>query len=145
MLAGARPERDVVADAKKMRSDMAAHKPPKGPLDAKLLPGGLVDLEFAVHTLQLQNHTGFAPPLRAAIGKLVGQGLLPETMLPAYDLLARLLIVVRLVAPDAQPPAAATQALIARALGLSDWETVVASFDSTRQEVGAVWAAVCGG
>ncbi len=30
------------------------HKPPQGPLDAKLLRGGLVDLEFLVHFLQLR-------------------------------------------------------------------------------------------
>ena len=41
------------ADAAKMRDDMARHKKPSGPLDIKLGPGGLVDLEFAVHTLQL--------------------------------------------------------------------------------------------
>ncbi|MEO7655106.1 MAG: bifunctional [glutamate--ammonia ligase]-adenylyl-L-tyrosine phosphorylase/[glutamate--ammonia-ligase] adenylyltransferase, partial [Sphingomicrobium sp.] len=40
----------VRADATKMRIDMASHKPPAGPLDVKLGPGGLVDLEFAVHT-----------------------------------------------------------------------------------------------
>ena len=49
VLNGARPERDILADAIKMREEMATHKPPAGPLDAKLLPGGLVDLEFAVH------------------------------------------------------------------------------------------------
>src|SRR3546814_12816510 len=58
VLAGDRPPRDVVADAKAMRDDMAAHKPPAGPLDAKLLPGGLVDLEFAVHVQQLVHRTG---------------------------------------------------------------------------------------
>ena len=31
--------------------EIARHKPPKGPFDIKLVAGGLVDLEFAVHTL----------------------------------------------------------------------------------------------
>ena len=35
------------ADVLKMRGDMAAHKPPRGPLDAKLLRGGLIDLEVS--------------------------------------------------------------------------------------------------
>jgi glutamate-ammonia-ligase adenylyltransferase len=39
-------------------SDMARHKPPAGPLDIKLGAGGLVDLEFAVHTLQLTITSG---------------------------------------------------------------------------------------
>ena len=50
--------------AVKMRSDMARHKPPRGPLDVKLGPGGLVDLEFAVHVLQLTKHVGIATRLR---------------------------------------------------------------------------------
>ena len=33
--------------------DMERHKPPQSALDVKLGPGGLVDLEFAVHVLQL--------------------------------------------------------------------------------------------
>ena len=142
VLHGARPERDILADAAKMRDEMAAHKPPAGPLDAKLLPGGLVDLEFAVHVLQLRHRTAFAPQLRKAIGLLVGQGLMPETMPGAYDLLSRLLVTLRLVAPDAQPPGKTTQALIARAVGLESWEAVVASLELTRQEVSDCWAEI---
>lgn len=145
VLNGARPERDILADAVKMREEMAAHKPPVGPLDAKLLPGGLVDLEFAVHVLQLRHRTAFAPQLRKAIGMLVGEGLLSETMLGAYDLLSRLLVTLRLVAPDAQPPGETTQALIARAVGLGSWEEVVASLERTRQEVRDCWAEIRAG
>ncbi|MFX7918469.1 hypothetical protein ABTK44_19795, partial [Acinetobacter baumannii] len=36
VLSGERPDRDIIADAVAMRADMAAHKPPAGPLDAKL-------------------------------------------------------------------------------------------------------------
>ena len=140
VLGGDRPARDVAAEARAMRADIAAHKPPLGPLDAKLLPGGLVDLEFAVHVTQLTRRTGFAPDLRVAIARLVEAGLAPGTMLPAHDLLTRLLVTVRLVAPDARPPAVATQALIARALDMPDWATVVASLDTTRQDV-TTWAA----
>jgi glutamate-ammonia-ligase adenylyltransferase len=142
VLRGARPDRDILADAAKMRDEMAAHKPPAGPLDAKLLPGGLVDLEFAVHVLQLQHRTAFAPQLRKAIGLLVGEGLLPETMLGAYDLQSRLLVTLRLVAPDAQPPGETTQALVARAVGLGSWDEVVASLERTRQEVRDCWAEI---
>src|SRR3546814_15130433 len=80
VLAGDRPPRDVVADAKAMRDDMAAHKPPAGPLDAKLLPGGLVDLEFAVHVQQLVHRTGFDPHLGRAIDVLAAAGLMPPAM-----------------------------------------------------------------
>lgn len=144
VLRGARPDRDIPAEAAKMRADMAAHKPPKGPLDAKLLDGGLVDLEFAVHTVQLVHRTGFEPRLGPAIDALAGQGLLPPAMRPAHDFLTRLLVTMRLVAPDAQEPGPATQALIARALRLGSWDEVVAQLDRTRQEVRDCWASVRG-
>ncbi|HVJ02246.1 MAG TPA: glutamine-synthetase adenylyltransferase, partial [Sphingomonas sp.] len=145
VLNGARPERDIAADAAKMRAEMAAHKPAAGPLDAKLLDGGLVDLEFAVHTLQLRHRTAFEPRLGLAIDALVREELMPAAMRPAHDFLSRLLVTMRLVAPDAQPPGAATQALIARAVGLADWDQVVATLERTRQEVSACWAAVRAG
>lgn len=140
VLAGDRPERDIAAEATKMRADMAAHKPPQGPLDAKLLPGGLVDLEFAVHTLQLVHRTGFAPGLRKAIDALTEQALLPPTIGAAHDFLTRLLVTMRLVAPDAQPPGAATRAMVAHAVGAADWQEVVALLDQHRQEVAKAWA-----
>ncbi|MCR5871747.1 MULTISPECIES: bifunctional [glutamate--ammonia ligase]-adenylyl-L-tyrosine phosphorylase/[glutamate--ammonia-ligase] adenylyltransferase [unclassified Sphingomonas] len=142
VLHGDRPARDIAAEAAKMRADMAAHKPPKGPLDAKLLPGGLVDLEFAVHTLQLVRRTGFAPGLRDAVDALVADGLLPATIGPAHDFLTRLLVTMRLVAPDAQPPGEATRAMVAHAVGAAEWNEVVASLDRHRQEVATAWAGV---
>lgn len=145
VLNGARPERDILGDAIRMREEMATHKPPAGPLDAKLLPGGLVDLEFAVHVLQLRHKTAFTPRLREAIRLLAAKGLMPETMTEAHALLSRLLVTLRLVAPDAQPPAETTQALIARAVGLESWDAVIASLDATRQEVSACWAAIRAG
>lgn len=142
VLAGDRPERDVVADAIRMRAEMAAHKPPQGPLDAKLLPGGLVDLEFTVHVAQLTRRTGFDPDLGRAI-ELLG---LPAPLREAHDLLTRLLVTTRLVAPDAaEPEAPATRALVARALGQGNWEGVVAAFDAARQEVRAAWDGVTHG
>jgi glutamate-ammonia-ligase adenylyltransferase len=141
VLRGDRPKRDVIADAIAMRAEMAAHKPPTGPLDAKLSPGGLVDLEFAVHVVQLTRHAGLAPHLGTAIRELVEAGLAPPELIAAHDFLTRLLVTLRLVAPDAQPPAPATRDLIARALGVVDWDAVVASFAATRQEVSDFWAA----
>lgn len=145
VLDGARPERDIVADAAKMRDEMAAHKPPAGPLDAKLLDGGLVDLEFAVHTAQLRSRTGFDNNLGKAIDSLAAAGLMPPAMRTAHDFLTRLLVTMRLVAPDAQPPSLPTRALIARAVGVEDWDQVVASLDRTRQQVRACWGAIRAG
>ena len=139
VLGGARPPRDLAADAEKMRADIAAHKPPAGPLDVKLLPGGLVDLEFTVHLTQLAARTGFSPDLARAIDVLAAAGLLPGELRAAHDLLTRLLVITRLVAPDGAIPDAATRALITAAMGVSDWDALVARMDATRQEVSRSW------
>ncbi len=144
VLEGDRPDRDIIAEARTMRTDMAAHKPPKGPLDAKLLPGGLVDLEFAIHVVQLVDRAGFAPNLGTAIDSLIGLQLVPPTIRAAHDVLTRLLVTLRLVAPDATPPGHATEELIARAIGVADWSAVVATLESTLQEVRRFWMQVTG-
>ena len=140
VLAGGRPERDIVADARTMRDEMAAHKPPGGPLDAKLLDGGLVDLEFAVHVAQLVNHAGFDPNLGAAIDALARNRLIPEEMREAHDFLTRLLVTTRLMAPDCRPPEPATRALIAAALRERDWDALLARLEAVRQDVRTCWA-----
>ncbi|WP_375397665.1 bifunctional [glutamine synthetase] adenylyltransferase/[glutamine synthetase]-adenylyl-L-tyrosine phosphorylase [uncultured Sphingomonas sp.] len=132
----------LIADATTMRADMARHKPPCGPLDAKLLPGGLVDLEFAVHVAQLAGGGGLDPDLDLAIGMLVEAGRVPPGLDGAYRFLTCLLVLLRLVAPDANEPSAPTRALIVRALDAADWDGVVARLDATRQEVAAAWQAV---
>lgn len=142
VLAGGRPDRDIVADAVAMRAEMARHKPPLGPLDAKLLPGGLVDLEFAVHAAQLMHRTAFDSDLGRAIDALVAAGIMPAAMRPAHDFLTRLLVTTRLVMPDARPPGPATQVLIVDALRMPDWAAMVATFDATRQEVEACWRSI---
>jgi glutamate-ammonia-ligase adenylyltransferase len=144
VLAGGRPGRDIRADARAMRSELRAHKPAGGPLDAKLLAGGLVDLEFAVHVVQLTALTGFEPHLGRAIDALVAQGLAPRGMVAAHDLLTRILVAARLLAPDAREPAVGTRDVIARALRLPDWPAAVAEFDRTRQEVIGFWRRVGG-
>ncbi len=98
-----------------------------------------VDLEFAVHVAQLEHRVGFDPDLARAIDALVAAGLMPGAMRAAHDSLTRLLVVTRLVAPDAAAPPAPTRALIARAMALPDWPAVLAALAATRQEVAAVW------
>lgn len=144
VLGGARAAHDIAADARSMRAEMARHKPPAGPLDAKLLPGGLVDLEFTVHVAQLLHHRGLAPDLARAIDALVAAGLLPATLREAHDFLTRLLVTLRLVAPEATEPPPATRSLIARALGLPDWDAVVERLARTRQDVTAAWTRATG-
>ena len=134
----------LVADAAKMRHDIAAHKPPAGPLDVKLMPGGLVDLEFLVHVTQLNYRIGFDPRLGVAIAALIDGGLLPTPLLAAHDLLTRLLVTMRLIAPNAAEPGPAARDAIARACAMPDWAALLAALDAARQSVGEAWRRVAG-
>ena len=94
----------VVADAAKMRAEIDRHKPPHSPLDVKLGPGGLVDLEFAVHVLQLTTHVGIDTRLENALEALEAESLAPANIVDALKLLSRMLVMMRLVAPgDIKP------------------------------------------
>ena len=132
----------LLKDVVSMRTDMAKHKPPAGPLDAKLSDGGLVDLEFCVHAAQLETGKGLNPRLGPAIADLTADRLLPAQFGPAHDTLTRLLVTTRLVAPDAQEPPPLTQALIARACGFDSWDALLEGFTQSRQTVRQQWAAI---
>lgn len=134
----------LVADAAKMRGDIATHKPPAGPLDVKLIEGGLVDAEFAVHVLQLGRHVGFHPDLATAIGMLEGEGLLAPGFGSAFAFLTRMLITLRLVAPDSAEPPAASRTLVAQRCGQDDWDELIAAYDGARALIGGEWRRVAG-
>jgi glutamate-ammonia-ligase adenylyltransferase len=125
-----------------MRADIAAHKPPAGPLDIKLGRGGLVDLEFAIHVLQLRHGIGLDPHLERAVAALADAGLVSSEIDPALRLLTRMLVMFRLVAPTSEVPAEATRPLVAAACGLSDWPALLAAHDEARQRVSALWSRV---
>ena len=132
----------IRADAKAMREEIARHKPPAGPLDIKLGPGGLVDLEFTVHTLQLVNHIGLDPRLEVAIGELAEAGRIDADADPDLRLLSRLLVVLRLVGTQAMEPAEESQGLVAALCGHPDWPALLAATDEARQRTSARWANV---
>ena len=132
----------VRADAGKMRADMAKHKPPSGPLDIKLGPGGLVDLEFSVHVLQLTRGIGFDPRLEYAIPELVEAGHLDKQADADLRLLSRILVTMRLVAIDGSMPPAESQPLVAEVCGYPDWDALLAAQTQARQRVAAHWARI---
>lgn len=132
----------LVADAAKMRADMAAHKPPQGPLDVKLAAGGLVDLEFLTHVTQLRFGAGLTPDLGRAIATLVDAQRIAPEMIGAHWLLTRTLVAVRLMAPSLQLPPEVTRPVIARASGADDWESLLAQLEITRQSVAREWGRV---
>jgi [glutamine synthetase] adenylyltransferase / [glutamine synthetase]-adenylyl-L-tyrosine phosphorylase len=138
----AREPAKVAADAARMRADIARHKKPRGPFDIKLGPGGLVDLEFAVQTLQLSHRIGLTPRFDAAIDALVGAGLAPPEIVDANRLLTRMLVAFRLVSPESEAPPEASRTLIARACGAADWNALLAEHERARQSVEHLWRAV---
>ena len=127
-----------------MRAEMAAHKPPRGVFDAKLLRGGLVDLEFLVHFLQLRDRLGLTPDLGAACDALAASGALSGSMRRAHDLMTRMLVAGRLFAPDGDYPPQASRELVARAAGCADWQTLLDQFAAARETVTAEWLRVFG-
>ena len=134
----------IRADAIAMRSDMATHKPPSGPLDIKRGPGGLIDLEFAVHVLQLTHAVAFDPRLGPAIDALIAAGLVDPAIAAAHDLLTRMLVTIRLVAVDGAEPEEESRELIAQVCGHEQWDSLLAAHDSARQGVATLWASVQG-
>ncbi len=134
----------LCADVLEMRATMAGHKPPKGPLDIKLARGGLVDLEFLTHFLQLRDGIALVPQLGEAVRALVEAGALPPALVPAHDTMARLLVAMRLLAPDGDMPPPAACQVLARACGASDWEGMLASLAEARVAVAAAWQAIFG-
>jgi glutamate-ammonia-ligase adenylyltransferase len=137
-----RDPRKVAADAAKMRLEIARHKPARGAFDIKLGAGGLVDLEFAIHTLQLVHRKGLTPRLGEAIEALIGEGLVPPDIAAAHVLLTRMLVTLRLVAPDSAEPAPASRELVARACGTAGWEELLAAHQDARQSISELWGAV---
>ncbi len=134
----------LCADVIQMRRDMAEHKKPKGTLDVKLLPGGLVDIEFIVHMLQLSTGVGLHPRLGEAIAALVVAGHVSKAFADADALLSRLLVLVRLVAPDCTAPSEAAQMLIARSLGFDNWAGLTLAIAAAQEVVLATWTAKLG-
>jgi len=132
----------VAADAAKMRADIARHKPPHSPLDVKLGPGGLVDLEFSTHVLQLTRHVGLNTRLEVALEQLAAESLVPATIVNDLKLLSRMLVMMRLVAPGDIKPTAETWHLVALACGAENWDELLAEHDAARQRIAALWDSI---
>ena len=133
---------EIARAAAAMRADMAAAKPPGGPFDVKLIDGGLVDLEFALHVLQLATGQGLHPQLRRAVAALIDAKLIPAEIAGAHRLLGRLLLTLRLVSPSSAEPPPASQALVAEACLFEDWPALLAGYAAARHRVSELWSEV---
>ena len=126
-------------DILKMRSDMAEHKPAKGPLDAKLLRGGLVDIEFILHFIQLRDRVALDPRLAKVCETLVHAGTLTREFAEAHDFLTRLIVAARLLAPDLAVSQGPSGEALARACGCADIDALLHRMVEARQEVARTW------
>jgi glutamate-ammonia-ligase adenylyltransferase len=132
----------ILTDAARMREEMARHKRPSGPLDIKLGPGGLIDLEFAVHTLQLTHGKGLDTRLECAIAALAENGLIDASYDADLRLLSRMLVVMRLMASNGNEPPERSRALVASLCGHGSWDALLAAHDAARQRIAELWQSV---
>jgi len=139
-----------------MRAEMAKHKPQTGPIDAKLARGGLVDIEFLAHYLQLKGETAdgrplaeaageaLSPDLEMALGGLAKAGLLPDDLAEPHALMSRMLVAGRLLAPDGREPPPSGARALARACGQDSYAALEEAFARARQQVAAAWKQILG-
>jgi glutamate-ammonia-ligase adenylyltransferase len=132
----------VASDASRMREEIDRHKPPRGPLDVKLGRGGLVDLEFATHVLQLTTGVGLNTRLEVALEALAADSLVPTNIVEGLKLLSRMLVMMRLVAPGDIKPTAETWQLVAEACGAASWDELLAEHDAARHSIAALWDSI---
>lgn len=132
----------VIRDAIKMRAEIERHKPPHGALDVKLGPGGLVDLEFAVHVLQLTTHIGLNTRLEVALEALASESLVKANIVEALKLLSRMLVMMRLVAPGDVKPTQDSWHLVAQACGAASWDELLAEHEAARQSIAELWTRI---
>ena len=116
----------------------AAH----GPLDVKLGPGGLVDLEFAVHVFQLTHPRWPRHPARRRARRSRRPTLVPANIVEALKLLSRMLVMMRLVAPGDIKPTAETWQLVAEACGAASWDELLAEHDAARHSISDLWTSI---
>ncbi len=147
------PLRDAVLE---MRAEMAKHKPQSGPVDAKLARGGLVDIEFLIHYLQLRGEAAdgtplakaalqaLDPDLAVALGGLAEAGLVPEELAVPHALMSRMLVAGRLLAPDGREPPPSGARALARACGHESYADLLDAFAAARQSVAHTWKQILG-
>jgi glutamate-ammonia-ligase adenylyltransferase len=139
-----------------MRAEMAKHKPQTGPVDAKLARGGLVDIEFLVHYLQLKGETAdgrplsqaapqaLSPDLETALAGLAVACLVPAGLAGPHALMSRMLVAGRLLAPDGREPPPSGARALARACGHATYPALLDAFSAARQSVAEAWKQILG-
>jgi len=139
VLCAPRDHTKLRGDVLKMRADVLAAKPGQGPLDVKLLRGGLVDSEFLIHYLQLREGIALDPALEKAIAQLADAGLLPPEHAERHLALTRFLVAQRLFAPDGSEPSPAARKVLASACDHPSYSDLLQSLVKARQGIAEQW------
>jgi glutamate-ammonia-ligase adenylyltransferase len=148
-----RERKRMAADVREMRALMEQERPPKGPWDLKLSPGGMVDIEFAVQFLQLA-HAAEGGPLRhntaAALAALEGRA--PADALSAlrkaWTLQQDLTQLLKVALGDNADPTnepKAFRVLLARAGGLRDFRSLGPKLDTARTAARKAYESIVAG
>lgn len=122
------------------REDVAVqHHSAAGPLDVKWVSGGLLDMIFIVHTLQLETQVGMKPELTLAIDELIAAGYLTSDFADAYNMMMRVKMLVCILAPDCAVPDEETRQLIAIRLDYDGWDELMQALMYHRLVAMAQW------
>ena len=111
--------------------------------------GGLVDVEFLTHFIQLRDAPtlspeALSPHLDTAIAALVVAGLLEPEVAPAHRLMADALVAGRLLAPDGNPPPPAAAKALARACQCDSYAQLTGRLDAAQQCIARSWTRIFG-
>ena len=139
-------------DAREMRALMRRERPAAGPWDLKLADGGLVDIEFAVQSLQLI-HAAAGGPLHANTGQAIcalraANLASPErlaTLAEAWRLQQDVWQVLKLALQDGVDPSSepeSFQAILARAAGERDFAALARRLSGRAAAAHAAFLAV---
>ncbi|MDB5496399.1 MAG: glutamate-ammonia-ligase adenylyltransferase [Phenylobacterium sp.] len=156
--AALRRPRDRAATARhvrEMRELMARERPPKGDWDLKLIPGGLVDIEFAAQFLQLAHAADggpMAPNTADALAAFRDAGLAAAKPLAdlerAWRLQQNLTQLLKVALEDGANPErepAAFRALLARAGGVRDFRQLRAALKTERSAARRAYETIVAG
>ena len=147
-LANTQPQEQIKADAAEMREKLAAQFPGKNRWDLKFAPGGLVDIEFIAQTLQLTQAQRrlFDTNTVAALQKLSDAKALSaadaQTLISTARIENALTQVLRIAVDGTLKPEEASsglKALLARAAGTRDFETLEASLADAQSRVRGIF------
>ena len=152
-----RREKDqTVLDIADMRARIAGEKPPDGEWDLKLIPGGLIDIEFIAQYMRLMAVTdgidpGDADTQTALMLKALGPASVgesnTETLLSALNLYSEISQVTRLcLEPPFDPHAApvAFQELLLKACDLADIPALQTHIQTTANSVREIFEKTIG-